>query len=109
VTVDVTLEPGRRDATIAEAFVNSALFVLVVLTCNTSTETLVDSTVDLSGDVRETIDATQLPAGVTDEALCTLAGANYDNLTRGTYARAWSCPTRHRRSPDHHRPPVSNS
>jgi hypothetical protein len=69
VTVDLALEPGPKDATIAEAFVNSALFRLVVLTCNTSTETLVDSTVDLSGDVRETIDATQLAAGVTEEAL----------------------------------------
>ncbi|HET6950642.1 MAG TPA: prealbumin-like fold domain-containing protein [Acidimicrobiales bacterium] len=86
VPVTLTLEPGPKDVTIAEAFVNRALFRLIVLTCNTSTEALVDSTVDLNGDVRETINAGQLPAGVSEEALCTLAGANYDNLTRGTYA-----------------------
>jgi hypothetical protein len=74
VTVDLTLEPDAKDATIAEAFVNRALFRLIVLTCNTSTETLVDSTVDLSGDVREAIAAGQLPAGVTEGALCTLPG-----------------------------------
>jgi len=43
------------------------------------------STVTLAGDIRETINASQLPAGVTEEALCTLPGANYDNLTRGDY------------------------
>jgi hypothetical protein len=42
--------------------------------------------------VRETIDATQLPAGVTEDALCTLARANYDNLTRGTYAASVELP-----------------
>ena len=92
VTVDLTLEPGPKDATIAEAFVNRALFRLIVLTCNTSTETLVDSTVDLGGDVRETVNASQLPAGVTEEALCTLPGANYDNLGRGTYTPSVELP-----------------
>jgi hypothetical protein len=92
VTVDLTLEPGPKDVTIAEAFVNRALFRLIVLTCNTSTETLVDSTVDLNGDVRETIKATELPAGVTEEALCTLPGANYDNLGRGIYTPSVELP-----------------
>ncbi len=71
---------------------NRALFRLIVLTCNTSTEALVDSTVDLDGDVRETINASQLPAGVSEQALCTLAGANYDNLTRGTYTPSVELP-----------------
>lgn len=92
VTVDLTIEPGPRDVTITEAFVNRALFRLIVITCNTSTETLVDSTVDLNGDVRETINAGQLPAGVTEQALCTLPGANYDNLARGTYAPSVELP-----------------
>jgi hypothetical protein len=35
--------------------VNRALFRLIVLTCNTCTETMDDSTVDLNGDVRETM------------------------------------------------------
>lgn len=91
-TVDLTLEPGPKDVTIAEAFVNRALFRLIVLTCNSSTESLVDSTVDLGGDTRETIDASQLPAGVTEEALCTLAGANYDNLARGSYSPSVELP-----------------
>lgn len=84
-TVTVELTIATPDVTIAEAFVNRALFRLIVITCNTSSETLVDSTVDLDGDVRETINAGQLPAGLTEDTVCTLAGANYDNLTRGTY------------------------
>jgi hypothetical protein len=92
VTVELTLEPGPKDVTISEAFVNRALYRLIVITCNTTTETLVDSTVNLAGDIRETINASQLPTGVTEENLCTLAGANYDNLTRGTYTPSVELP-----------------
>jgi hypothetical protein len=87
VTVNLTLQPGPKDVTISEAFVNRALFRLIVVTCNTSTEQLVDSTVNLAGDVRETVKASDLPASIDQTALCELAPtrANYDNLTRGTY------------------------
>jgi len=84
VTVDLTLQPGPKDVTIEEAFVNRALYRLIVITCNTTTEELVDSTVTLSGDTRETVKPGQL-GGIDQNALCTLPGANYDNLTRGTY------------------------
>jgi hypothetical protein len=72
--------------------VNRALFRLIVLTCNTTTESLVDSTVTLDGDVRETVKATELPADVSETALCNLPGANYDNLGRGTYAPSVELP-----------------
>jgi hypothetical protein len=88
VTVNLTLEPGPKDVTISEPFVNRALYRLIVITCNTTTEELVDSTVTLSGQspaTRETLKANQLPAGLTENTVCTLPGANYDNLTRGTY------------------------
>ncbi len=85
VTVDLTLQPGPKDVTISEAFVNRALYRLIVITCNTTTEELVDSTVTLSGDTRETVKPGQL-GGIDETALCTLPGANYDNLTRGNYS-----------------------
>ena len=84
VTVEHTLQPGPKDVTIAEAFVNRALFRLIVVTCNTTTETLVDSTVNLNGDTRENVKPGQL-GGIDETALCTLAGANSDNLPRGNY------------------------
>jgi hypothetical protein len=84
VTVNLTLQPGPKDVTINEAFVNRALFRLIVITCNTTTEELVDSTVTLNGDTRETVKPGQL-GGIDQNALCQLPGANYDNLTRGNY------------------------
>ncbi len=93
VTVNLTLEPGPKDVTISEAFVNRALFRLIVVTCNTTTEEVVDSTVDLNGDVRETVTAAQLAAaGIDQNTLCTLPGANYDNLTRDTYTPSVELP-----------------
>lgn len=89
VTVELTL--ATPDVTITEAFVNRALFRLIVVTCNTTTEELVDSTVDLNGDVRETVKASEL-GGIDETALCELAGANYDNLTRGTYTPSVELP-----------------
>ena len=84
VTVELTLEPGPKDVTISEAFVNRALYRLIVITCNTTTEELVDSTVTLNGDTRETVKPGEL-GGIVQNALCQLPGANYDNLTRGIY------------------------
>jgi hypothetical protein len=84
VTVELTLQPGPKDVVIAEAFVNRALYRLIVITCNTTTEELVDSTVTLNGDTRETVNPGQL-GDINQNALCQLPGANYDNLTRGTY------------------------
>ena len=93
VTVNLTLEPGPKDVTISEAFVNRALFKLIVITCNTSTEALVDSTVNLAGDVRETLNAAQAAAaGVAQATLCGLPGANYDNLQTGTYTPSVELP-----------------
>lgn len=83
-TAELTLEPGPKDVTIGQAFVNRALYRLIVITCNTTTEELVDSTVTLSGDARETVKPGQL-GGIDENDLCQLAGANYDNLTRGDY------------------------
>jgi hypothetical protein len=84
VTVNLTLEPGPKDVTIDEPFVNKALFRLIVITCNTTTEELVDSTVELNGDTRETVKPGEL-GGIDENALCQLPGANYDNLLRGDY------------------------
>ncbi len=84
VTAELTLEPGPKDVTISEAFVNRALYRLIVITCNTTTEELVDSTATLNGDTRETVKPGEL-GGIDQNALCQLPGANYDNLTRGTY------------------------
>ena len=84
VTANLTLQPGPKDVVIAEAFVNRGLYRLIVITCNTSTEELVDSTVTLGGDTRETVKPAQLGA-INQNALCQLPGANYDNLTTGTY------------------------
>jgi hypothetical protein len=53
-TVTVELTIAQPDVTITEAFVNRAQFRLIVITCNTSPETLVDGTVDLAGDARRT-------------------------------------------------------
>jgi hypothetical protein len=87
VTVDLTLEPGPKDVTITEAFVNRALFKIIVLTCNTTTEELVDSTVDLDPNTpgQQTATIVDAPAGITEAQLCDLGGASYDNLTRGNY------------------------
>lgn len=71
----------------AATFVNPALFKVIVLTCNTTTEELVDSTVDLdpgtAGGQQETL--TTPPGALTDAQLCALGGANYDDLTRNNY------------------------
>ncbi len=83
-TVDLTI--AGRSGSVGPAFVDPALFKVLVITCNTTTERLVDSTVDLNGSQQETVKPGQLPAGVTEQALCGLPGATYDNLTRGDYS-----------------------
>jgi len=83
-TVDITID---NPAGTVGPFVNPALFNIIVLTCNTTTEELVDSTVDLdpgtAGGQKETL--TTPPAGITEAQLCALGGANYDELTRNNY------------------------
>ena len=69
VTVELTLQPGPKDVAITEAFVNRALYRLIVITCNTTTEELVDSTVTLNGDTGETVKPGQL-GGIDQNALC---------------------------------------
>jgi predicted secreted protein len=64
-------------------FGNRQLFKLIVITCDTVTETLVDSTVTMDGVDTQTI--TTPPAGITQAQLCGLGGASYDNLPQGTY------------------------
>lgn len=82
--------------TVTLTFVDVRLYKLIVVTCNTSSETLVDATVTLTGtpgaDVRETVKASELPAGVTEAALCGLLGANYDDLPAGTYSPSVELP-----------------
>ena len=83
-TVEITIANPNGTA---PTFVNPALFKVIVLTCNTTTEQLVDSTVDLdpgtAGGQKETL--TSPPGGITQAQLCALGGANYDDLTRGNY------------------------
>lgn len=83
-------------ATVTLTFVNARLYKLIVVACNTASETLVDATVTLTGtpgaDDRETVKASQLPSGVSEAALCGLAGANYDDLPAGTYAPSVELP-----------------
>jgi hypothetical protein len=62
-----------------------------VITCNTSTEELVDATVTLGGDTRETVKPGEL-GGIDQHALCQLPGANYDDLTRGAYGPSVELP-----------------
>ena len=83
------LETASPDATISIAFVNRELFRLIVLTCNQVTNELVGSTVTLDGDVRTTLGSSTDP---TAAELCALGGANYENLTRGTYVPSVEIP-----------------
>lgn len=83
-TVDITIANPNGTA---PTFVDPALFKVIVLTCNTTTEALVDSTVDLApgtpGGQKGTL--TSPPTGLTEAQLCALGGANYDDLTRNNY------------------------
>ncbi len=81
----VVIDTADTSGVIATAFVDPALYKLLVITCNTTTEELVDSTVTLNGDTKQTIGAGQLPAGLSEATLCGLPGATYDDLLRGNY------------------------
>lgn len=87
LAIDDPNTPANETAGDAGTFVDPALYKVIVLTCNTSTETLVDSTVDLdpgtAGGEKETL--TSAPGGLTEAQLCGLGGASYDNLTTADY------------------------
>lgn len=76
------------DVVVAKPFIDPALFKVIVLTCNTSTEDLVVSSVDESpadaGGVKDTLAQGSL-SDADMEYLCGLGGATYDNKTRGTH------------------------
>jgi hypothetical protein len=64
-------------------FVNERLFKVIVVTCNESLDVLVDSTVTINNEQKETI--TGVPAhlaakGVTEADLCAIGGASYGDL-----------------------------
>lgn len=85
-TVDLTTASPNGQAT--NAFVNTALYKVIVLTCNTSTELLEVSAVDedpgTAGGLKDTLAAGVLTAA-EQNALCALGGASYDDKTGGTY------------------------
>lgn len=68
-------------------FVNNAKMKVIVLTCNTVTEKLVDSTVELDVDKDATTDnRKQTLTGSAFDSLCSTGGAVYDNLPWDTYS-----------------------
>ena len=85
-TVDLSTLATNGQA--ANAFVNPALFKVIVLTCNTSTEQLVVSEVDedpaSAGGVKDTLGGAGL-SEAEQAAICGLGGASYDNRTRATH------------------------
>ncbi len=83
-TVELTVA-NPSNTTNPPVFVNEQLFKVIVITCNDSVnpEELVDSTVMLNGEQKETI--TEVPAdlalkGVTEADLCAIGGASYGDL-----------------------------
>lgn len=73
---------------VPKPFIDRALFKVIVLTCNTTTEDLVVSSVDEApadaGGVKDTLGQGSL-SNADMEYLCGLGGATYDDKTRGTY------------------------
>jgi Prealbumin-like fold domain len=83
-TVELTVM-NPSNTTNPPVFVNRQLFKVIVVTCNDSVdpEVLVDSTVTLNSEQKETI--TGVPAhlaakGVTQADLCAIGGASYGDL-----------------------------
>jgi hypothetical protein len=69
-------------------FVNNAKMKVIVLTCNTVTEKLVDSTVEIdivADPATDNKKATLTGTSTALDALCGTGGAVYDNLSWGTY------------------------
>lgn len=80
------------------AFVNPGLYKLIILTCNTATEKLVDSTVDLDGnpattnDKKETLYVSPSNPNDSRHGLCATGGAVYDDLAGATYTPSVELP-----------------
>jgi len=92
-TVELTIaSPSNVDT--APTFTNTKLFKMIILTCNQSTNELVQSTVtlDTNGTAEgglvtlDTLDAS------TIAGLCDLGGANFGNLREGTYTPSVQLP-----------------
>jgi hypothetical protein len=81
-TVDITTSnPSNADGTAGDViptFVNPQLFRIIVITCNDSDDTLVDSTVVIDGVTYQTI--TTPPAGLTEAQTCGIGGASKGDL-----------------------------
>ena len=80
----------------AVGFVNNPKMKIIVLTCNTVTEKLVDSTVTIDDkNVLTTDDTKATLTGTAFDSLCGTGGAVYDNSPVGhTTAAPWRCPTK---------------
>ncbi len=87
-TIDAT------DAEITVAFVNTKLFKLIVLTCNQSTNALVQSTVTLDTNGAAAGGEVTLDTLTMSEiaGLCNLGGANFGDLRQGTYTPSVQLP-----------------
>ncbi|HUQ78348.1 MAG TPA: SpaA isopeptide-forming pilin-related protein [Patescibacteria group bacterium] len=85
-TVDLTTSnPSNADATagdVVPSFVNPQLFRIIVITCNDSDDTLVDSTVVIDGVTYQTI--TAAPSGFTQGQICGIGGATKGDLPATT-------------------------
>ena len=68
-------------------FENNPKMKVIVLTCNTVTEKLVDSTVEIDVDKDATTDnRKETLTGSAFDSLCATGGAVYDNLPWDTYS-----------------------
>jgi hypothetical protein len=81
----------RRATPSGCTFEDTRLLKLIIITCDTTTETLVVSSVDpaFAGSTLDTIGAAPALDSKTQAELqaylCGLGGASYDNLPAGTY------------------------
>ena len=77
----------------AVAFVNNPRMKIIVLTCNTVTETLVDSTVTINDRHAATTDDTKATlTGAASDSLCGTGGAVFDDLPWNTYSGSVEVP-----------------
>lgn len=97
------LEAGTQTVNVTSAtvfsaaldFVNNPKMKVIVLTCNTVTEQLVDSTVELDIDKDAATDNRKATlTGAAYDALCGTGGAVYDNLPWDTYSGTVEVPDR---------------
>jgi hypothetical protein len=90
---DIT--PANLNSEIVTPFVNVALYRLIIVTCNDTTDELIVSTVDLDGSVKDTIagvPAALATKGVTQADLCGLGGASYGGLEADDYVPTVTIP-----------------